>query len=149
MRWHLTTRNERHGNPFSSFEKEIDRVFENFFSLKPTTLVQSEWQPKVDVEENEGIIHVKAEIPGISEKDLDITLSDNILTITGKKEEEKQEKSKGQFTISERFFGSFSRSIPLPSGIKADEIKANTKNGVLNIEIPLEEAKQPKKININ
>ncbi|MCL2026337.1 MAG: Hsp20/alpha crystallin family protein [Leptospirales bacterium] len=153
MKWNVALRN-RFENPFLAFHKDFDEAFGNLFSLKPvraTSLLESRWQPKINVEEDAGRIHVKAELPGINESDLDVTFADNVLTIAGEKKEEEEEKKEkdGRYIISERFFGSFSRSLTLPAGVDADKIKANFKDGVLNIEIPLEESKQSKKIEIH
>jgi HSP20 family protein len=105
--------------------------------------------PRIDVEENSGLIHVKAELPGMNESDIDVTVADNLLTISGEKKEEKKEAQNGRCIVSERFFGSFSRSVALPAGVDTNKIKASFKDGVLNIEIALEESKQSRKIEIN
>lgn len=146
MKWNVANRKDE--NPGVLFRKNIQDVFDDFFSFKPTDLLESGWSPRIDVEEKEGAVHVKAEVPGISEKDLNVTIADNLLTIAGEKKEEKKEEQKGRSIVSERFFGSFSREIVLPEGINADEIRADYKNGVLSIDIPLIREKQPKKIAI-
>lgn len=148
MKWNLAQRNHRESNPGLLFRKNIEDVFDDFFSFKPTTLFQSGWMPKMDVEQQDNVIKIKAEMPGLSEKDINVTLADNVLTISGEKKNEKEEKKDGKSIISERFFGSFSREIRLPKGVKDDEIKADFKNGVLSIDVPLSEAKMPKKITI-
>jgi len=147
MKWGLTKRSGDIDNTLDSFRKNMDRVFDDFFSLKPTTLFESEWLPTLDVEENDKAVHVKAEMPGINEKDLNVTLENNVLTISGEKKEEKEDNKKN-YVLSERRFGSFSRSVTLPDGIKSEKIKAGFKNGILNIEIPKEETAKPKKISI-
>lgn len=93
---------------------------------------------------------MKAEIPGIDEKDLQVTLENNILTIAGEKKEERNEKDRdSRWVVSERKFGSFRRSISLPEGIRSDKIKAAFRNGVLRVEIPREESAKPRKITID
>jgi len=150
MKWGLTKRDRDPDTAYSDFRKDIDRVFDDFFSLKPSSLFDSEWLPSVDIDEDDKAIHIKAELPGIDEKDLKVNLENNVLTISGEKKEERKEEDKDKRTIvSERRFGSFSRSLSVPEGIKAEKIKAKFKDGVLNIEVPKEETVQPKKINID
>lgn len=147
MKWNVTRRNNNQDS-LSLFQRNIEQVFDDFFAFKPTTLFETSWLPKVDVEKNKSEITVKAEIPGIDEKELNVTLKENVLTISGEKKEEKASDKENKSIVSERFFGSFSRSITLPEGIKADKIKAKFKNGVLTLNIPVDEEKQTKKINI-
>jgi HSP20 family protein len=147
MKWNLTKRTNE--NPIDNFHRSIDAIFDDFLSFKPTGLFESEWLPRIDVTEDSKAVHVKAEIPGIEEKDLNITLNGNILTISGEKKEERKEEKNNRSIVSERFFGSFSRTITLPEGVSSDKVRADFKNGVLTIEAPIEEAKQPKKIQIN
>jgi len=139
------TNNKEYG--LDSFRKNIDKLFDDFFFLTPTSLFKSDWEPTVDVEEDEKSIRVKAEMPGIDEKDLDVRIENNVLTLTGEKKEERKEEKKN-YIFSERKFGSFSRSISLPESVKTDKIKAVFKKGVLNIEIPKDETTEPKKIAI-
>ncbi len=148
MKWGLTKRNETKLNPFEAFERDVKRIFDDFFSLEPVDLFDSAWMPTVDVEEDEKSIHVRAEIPGIDEKDLNVTLEDNVLTISGEKKEERKEENK-RYVLAERRFGSFKRSITLPDEVKADSAKATFKNGVLTIDFEKKEVSQPKRITIN
>ncbi|HOT45365.1 MAG TPA: Hsp20/alpha crystallin family protein [Spirochaetota bacterium] len=141
MKWGLARLNEA--------DFALSTVFDDFFRMVPADLLGSEVFPKLDVHEDDKAVHVKAEIPGLDEKDLNVTLKENMLTIAGEKKEEKTEEDKSRnYYYCERSFGSFSRTIVLPEGIKADEVKANYKNGILDIELPKEEAAQPKKINV-
>lgn len=149
MKWGLTKRDENRQNSLDSIRKDFDAIFDDFFSLKPSALFESDWVPSVDVEEDDKAIHVKAEVPGLEEKDLDVSLHNNMLTIKGEKKEEKKEEKGKNRIISERRYGSFSRSISLPEGIKTDKVKAKFKNGILNIEIPKDESVKPKKISID
>ncbi|MGB4268040.1 MAG: Hsp20/alpha crystallin family protein [Spirochaetota bacterium] len=148
MKWGLTKRNESKLNPFEAFERDVKRIFDDFFTLEPVDLFDSAWVPSIDVEEDEKSIHVRAEIPGIDEKDLNVTLEDNVLTISGKKKEERKEENK-RYVLAERRFGSFKRSIALPADVKADNIKASFKNGVLTVDFEKKEVSQPKRITIN
>jgi HSP20 family protein len=127
----------------------LSSVFDDFFRMVPADNLGYELFPKVDINEDDKTVHVKAEMPGLEEKDLEVTLKDNMLTISGEKKEENTEENKNRnYRYCERKFGSFSRTIELPDGIKADEVKASYKNGVLEIEVPKSEPAQPKKINI-
>jgi HSP20 family protein len=148
MKWGLTKRNETKLNPFEAFERDVKRIFDDFFTLEPVDLFDSAWLPTVDVEEDEKSIHVRAEIPGIDEKDLNVTLEDNVLTISGEKKEERKEENK-RYVLAERRFGSFKRSIALPAEVKSDSVKASFKNGVLTIDFEKKEVSQPKRITIN
>ncbi len=151
MKWGLTKRTAR--DPFfevDSFRKNLSDLFDDFFTLSPATLFESAWTPTVDVEDDEKAIRLKAEIPGVEEKDLTVMLEqDNrILRISGKKEEERKE-DKSRYMLTERRFGSFERSIALPEGIKAEDIKATFKNGVLSVEIPKSEQSKPQTVKID
>jgi len=130
-----------------TFRKDVDRLFNDFFFHAPGALFKNEWEPTIDVEDSKDSIHVKAEIPGIDEKDLDVRIEDNTLILSGEKKEEKKEEKKN-YIYTERKFGSFYRSIDLPEGVKADKIKATFKKGVLSIDIPKDEEAKPKKIAI-
>ncbi|MDY6969367.1 MAG: Hsp20/alpha crystallin family protein [Spirochaetota bacterium] len=133
----------------NTFKNRFDKLFEDFFAFTPSTLFQSDWNPKFDMEEDEKSIQIIAEMPGIDEKDIQVSLDNNMLTISGEKKEEIEEKDKNKSVVfSERKFGSFSRSIAMPDGINTDEIKANFKKGILNINIPKEKSVKPKKIQI-
>ncbi len=149
MRRGLIKRDDRNiQDPFYSFKNELDRVFDDFFSLKPTEMFDSAWVPTVDVDEDEKKVFVRAEIPGIDEKDVSVTLEDNILTISGEKKEENEEKDKKRW-VKESRYGSFQRAIALPEGLKADTAKAKFKKGVLNIELEKTEESKPRTIKID
>lgn len=148
MKWGLTKRNETKLNPFEAFERDVRRLFDDFFALEPVDLFDSAWVPSIDIEEDEKSIHVKAEIPGIDQKDLSVNLEDNVLTISGEKKEERKEENK-RYVLAERRFGSFKRSISLPDEVKADSAKASFKNGVLTINFEKKEVSHPKRITIN
>ena len=144
----LIKRNNSDKVAANSFIRDFDRLFDDFFLFKPTSLFENKWNPVIDVEEDKKTIHVTAEIPGIDEKDLDVRIENNYLILSGEKKEEKEEK-KENYLFSERTFGSFHRSIALPKGINTEKIKARYKKGVLKIEIPKEGTEEPKKITIS
>ena len=106
------------------------------------------WQPRVDISETETGYEVLVEVPGLSKNDINISVEDGNLTISGeRKHEEKSEKK--NYRRVERSYGRFERSFQLPDDVKSDEIKANYKNGVLKLEIPKTEKQLPKQISIS
>ena len=140
---------DNHNTALDSFKKNIDRIFSDFFELEPVSLAEKDWCPKVDVEDVEGKYLIKADLPGVDAKNLDVTFHENTLTLSGSREEEKNENGKN-YVFSERSIGKFSRSIFLPDGANVDAIKAEFKNGVLHIEVPKNEKVDNKiKVSIN
>lgn len=129
------------GWPFRSLQREVNRVFRDFFdeASLPETGFASAFTggiaPKMDIAETEKAFEVTAELPGIDEKDVDISVSDGVLTIKGEKKAEKEEKDKNYHRI-ERSYGSFQRSLALPPTVNEDAIEASFKNGVLKIVLP-------------
>ncbi len=150
MRFGIAKKNQMHGNDLDLFRRELSSIFDDFFDLKSTGFTEFQWAPAVDVEETKNEINVKADIPGLSEKDLNVSLENNVLTISGEKKEEKKEEAKDRhYIVTERRYGSFSRSIRLPEGINSEKITAKFKNGVLHVMIPKTEQEKTKKISIS
>jgi len=135
-------------NPLKTFHKKFESLFDQFFSDTSMSLVNLDFAPKVDITEDEKAIIVKAELPGMTEKDIDVSIKNNVFTISGEKKDEKETKNEKEHRI-ERSFGSFSRSFTLPDYIEADKIKAVYKNGVLNVEIPKSEKTREKTVKID
>jgi HSP20 family protein len=106
------------------------------------------WAPAVEVFEKEGKFVVKAELPGIKEEDMDISVVDNTLTIKGEKKTESEVKEEDYYCC-ECSYGSFSRSIALPSNVDAKKIAASYEDGVLGISLPKASEVKPKKISIS
>ena len=102
---------------------------------------------RVDIAETDKDIEITAELPGLEEKDVQVNVADDVLTIKGEKKAEKEEKDKNYHRI-ERSYGSFCRSLQLPAGANADAIKATLKNGVLKVTVTKPVAAQPKKIEV-
>jgi len=126
-------------NPFISLHREMNRLFDDAFRNFDTQLPALgsltglvSW-PRVEISETDKEIKVTAEIAGLEEKDVEILLDDNVLTLKGEKRSESEDKNK-QF--SERFYGRFERRIPLGVEVEEDEIDARFKNGVLTIVLP-------------
>jgi HSP20 family protein len=126
---------------FGSFHREMDRLFNRFlggFDLEPTRdmqLLEGEFMPSVDITENDKEITVTAELPGMSDKDISVTVSKNELTIKGEKKEETEDKGKDYYQM-ERRFGSFCRVVPLTSEVDENKTDAEFKKGVLTIRMP-------------
>lgn len=138
--------------PFTFFRDEMNRLFDNFFKgfdIEPFGRKFPAFTPNIDVSETEKEVVISAELPGIEEKDIDVSLSKDAITIKGEKKEEKEEKGKSYYRM-ERSYGSFSRTIPLPAEIDADKTTAEFKKGVLTIKMPKtpEAIKETKKIPI-
>lgn len=113
------------------------------------TFMTAPLMPAVDFSEEETAFRITAELPGMTEKDIDISLSEDRLTIKGEKHEEKEEKTKNYY-VSERRFGSFERLLTLPAGVDRDKIEAVCEKGVLTVTLPktAEAVKQQKKIEV-
>ncbi len=135
--------------PARAFRSALDRLFSDFFTddwLTPSESIR-EWTPHLDVVEEKENWLVKADLPGIDEKDLNVELRDNLLTISGKREEEKKSNEDGYQRI-ERRSGSFQRTVTLPEGTDASKIQAAYNKGVLTLTIPKAPQSQPKKITV-
>lgn len=126
------------GDLMDGFQREMNRLFDDFF--RSPAFPGGQWplggaMPRVDVEETESEYRVSVELPGIDEKNVNLTLTDNVLTVRGEKKAEREEKDKNYY-LSERSFGSFRRAIPLPTEIDEDKVEARFKNGVLTVRLP-------------
>ncbi len=123
------------------------RFFEDFFPSDWKGSAPRALRPAMDVEEDENHITVKTELAGVPKDDVNITIEDGVLTITGEKRSDRETKDKN-YHLVERSFGAFHRSLTLPSGVDADKAAATFEDGVLKIEIPKSEAAKPKKLEI-
>lgn len=132
--------------PFGSLQREIDRVFDDF-TRGFKTMGTPELVPNMDVVETDKDIEITAELPGLEEKDIQINVADNLLTIRGEKKVEKEQSEK-DYRLVERSYGSFSRTLELPSGIDPDAIKATIAKGVLKVTVPKPAPAQTRKIDI-
>jgi len=146
--------NEEHKmTTFASFrgvttlQDQINRLFNDAFdSTRESNLTT--WAPAVDIFENEQELIVKADLPDIDPKDLDIRVENNILTIRGERKFEKKQDN-GDYLRVERAYGSFSRSFALSSTVNMDAIDAQYENGVLTLRVPKREEAKPKQIKVN
>ncbi len=132
--------------PFLTLQREMGRLFDEFSRGFPT-FGSTDLTPRMNITETDKEIELTAELPGLEEKDVNINVADNILTIRGEKQVEKEEKDK-EYRLFERSYGSFSRSIDLPIGVDPDKIKATIANGVLKVSVPKPAAAVVKKIDV-
>lgn len=135
------------------------RNFDRFFSedyVRPMAfltrdqgedLTERRWMPAVDVFESENAFHFTAELPGLTKEDIEITLDENNLTLSGERKFEEKEEGENYHRI-ERSYGSFTRTFTLPGQVDTENVTAEFKNGVLNISVPKTELAKPKKIAI-
>jgi len=138
--------------PFSSLHREIDRLFDDFARGFPALTGFSngnggKLMPSIDVVETDKEIEITAELPGLEEKDVQLNVADNLLTIRGEKKAEKEEKDK-DYRLVERSYGAFERTLELPPGVDADAIKASIAKGVLKVTVPKPAPAQAKKIEV-
>jgi len=133
-------------DPFTALQQEIDRLFEGF-SRGFAGFPSRELMPSMDISETEKEIEITTELPGLEEKDIQLNVSNNVLTIRGEKRNEREE-TKKDYHLVERSYGSFTRSVQLPDGASADGIKAEMSKGVLKVTVPKPAPAQSKKIDI-
>jgi len=133
-------------DPFKDLE-DIHDAFDRFFGrelARPTRATElRRWVPTIDVIDEKDTVVVKAEIPGVDKKDINISLNEDTLTINGetKKEEEVKEEN---YYRAERYYGSFSRTIELPTAVEKDKVKATYKDGILTVTLPKTKEAKPK-----
>ncbi len=153
LKKNVPVRREDWVSPFYSLQKEINRIFDNFFNeLTPSRFFGDSFGsfvPSVDVKEKDDEFVVTVELPGMDAKDVDISISDDILTLRGEKKEEKEEKE-GNYYRRECSYGSFHRDIPLPAEVEPDKVEAEFKRGVLTVHLPKkpESQRKAKKIQV-
>jgi HSP20 family protein len=142
-------------HPVYSLQRTVNQVIDNFFegfSLSPFGSLEDRmggFTPRVDISESDKEFQVTAELPGMDEKNLDISLANSVLTLKGEKKEEKEDKKKDYYRM-ERSYGMFRRTIPLPEGVDLEKVAASFRKGVLTVTLPktVEAQKEWKKIPI-
>jgi HSP20 family protein len=128
-------------SPVMAIQNEMNRMFDQFFNdpftllSVPTIRSVADFMPRIDVSETDAAMQVTAELPGMDEKDIQLSIENDALVISGEKKNDVEEKGKN-FHRVERSYGSFQRVIPLVSDVQEDKVEANFKNGVLNITLP-------------
>lgn len=142
------TRWEPFRNP-SSFQEQMNRLFEDsFFRPRNESSALTTWAPAVDIYETPDELVVKADLPEVDEKDLDVRVENNTLTICGARKFESSV-SEDNFLRVERAYGSFTRSFSLPNTVSAEAIKAEYRNGVLTVRMAKREESKPKQVKVN
>jgi HSP20 family protein len=133
----------------SDLREELDRLFESpFGELGRAGRLLNGWAPAVDLYEDKDSFTVKAELPGLKREDIDVSLNDGTLVISGERKTE-QKFDEAETHRVERYYGRFQRSIALPASVKADQIAAQYKDGILTVTLPKSEEAKPKQIEIN
>jgi HSP20 family protein len=133
---------------------EMNRVFDNMLggltrrSGGQQRAEVTEWAPAIDVVTEDGDLVIRAELPGVKQEDVDITLQNNVLTVSGERKAE-QEEERGGYYVRERRYGSFSRSLTVPEGVDESKIHARYENGVLEVTVEgAAQVQEPKRIQI-
>jgi HSP20 family protein len=129
--------------------EEMNRLFDDFFTGWPErrSLMEGEWAPSLDIAETDAEVVVTVELPGVKQEDVEVTITNDVLTLKGEKKEEKEIKKENYHRV-ERSHGSFHRSVSLPTGVQGEKAKASYKDGVLKVAVPKVEAAKPKQIKI-
>jgi HSP20 family protein len=134
----------------STIQSEMNRLFNTFFDAPhgngPTALRR--WLPAMDLVETDDDFVLRADLPGLSEDDVNIEVEDNVLTISGERKAEHEERKEGYYRV-ERASGSFARSLTLPEGIDPERVRASFDKGVLEVRIPKPEQRKPRKVQIS
>jgi HSP20 family protein len=132
----------------SSMRREMDELWNRFFGEAPFFRNRAgEWSPSMDLSETKDSLVVKVELPGLDAKDIDVSISGNLLTIKGEKKKEEEEKDEHHY-CSERYYGSFQRVFQLPTHVKADQVEATFDKGVLKVTLPKVEEARKKQIEV-
>jgi HSP20 family protein len=134
----------------NTLQSEMNRLFNTLFDAPAPNGASTvrRWIPAMDLVETDDAFVLRADLPGLSEDDVNIELEDNVLTVSGERNSEHEERKEGYYRV-ERASGTFSRSLTLPEGVKADAIKANFDKGVLVIRIPKPEERKPRRVAIS
>jgi HSP20 family protein len=137
-------------DPYRTLQSQIDRLFENtLFHQQPgNTPALTAWAPNVDIRETPNELVLEADLPGLEEKDLDVRVENNMLTIGGERKFESKV-SEDDYMRLERSYGSFSRSFALPPTVEPEKIRAEYRNGVLSVRLPKREEAKPKQIKVS
>jgi len=133
---------------FSTLQDRMNRLFRESFEGQDQSLATSSFAPAVDVYEDEHQVTLKIEVPGIDEKDIDVRVENNTLTVTGERKIEKEEKQENYRRV-ERQYGSFTRTFTLPQTVDSEHVTANYEKGVLKIALPKKAEAKPKQIKVN
>jgi HSP20 family protein len=133
---------------FGTLQDQVNRLFNESFRAHGEESALTTWAPAVDIYETPNELVVKADLPDVNEKDIDIRVENNLLTIRGERKVEKSV-SEENFLRVERTYGSFSRSFSLPNTVNSEAIGADYKNGVLTVTLPKREESKPRQVKVN
>jgi HSP20 family protein len=136
----------------STIQNEMNRLFNTFFEAPAAgggaVTSARRWVPAMDLVESEDEFVLRADLPGLSEEDVNIELEDNVLTISGERKSEHEQRKEGYYRV-ERASGSFARSLTLPEGVDPEKVRAQFDRGVLEVRIPKPEQRKPRKVTIS
>jgi HSP20 family protein len=132
----------------NTLQNEMNRLFNTYFDAPNGGTVGRRWLPPMDLVETNDDFVLRADLPGLSDGDVNIELEDNVLTISGERKAQHEEQKEGYYRV-ERASGVFSRSLTLPEGVNPDAIKASFDKGVLEVRIPKPEERKPRKVAIS
>jgi HSP20 family protein len=130
-----------------TLQGDMNRLFDRFFEGRVANGTARRWIPAMDLVETDDSLVLRGDLPGMTEDDVDIEIKDNVLTVSGERKSESEEKGEG-FHRVERAFGTFSRSLTLPHGIDAERVGAKFENGVLEVQIPKPAEAKPTRVQI-
>ena len=131
-----------------SLQSDVSRVFDAFFGTRAGNgAARRRWVPAIDLVEEDEHLVLRADLPGLSEEDVNVEVKDGVLTVSGERRAEEKTEEKGYHRI-ERSYGSFSRSLSIPEGIDPEQVSAEFDNGVLEVRIPKPEERKPHRVQI-
>jgi HSP20 family protein len=130
-----------------SLQGDMNRLFDRFFEGRAANGTSRRWIPAMDLVETEDHLVLRGDLPGMTEDDINIEIKDNVLTVSGERKAESEEKGKGYHRV-ERSFGSFSRSLTLPQGVDPEKVDAGFDKGVLEVRIPKPAEAKPTRVQI-
>jgi HSP20 family protein len=131
----------------ASLRESMDKLFEEFFSRRPRGTAVSAWQPAVELYETDTEVVVRAELPGVDPKNVDITVTEDTLTIKGEARAEQEEKGRNYYRRELRY-GSFLRTLALPEEVQGDKARASYRNGILEVRVPKSERARPRTVKV-
>jgi len=138
----------RQSSMVDSLRQEFNQLFDRFWSGQLEPMQLSRWMPAVDISETSEEVRVRAEVPGIDPSEIEVSVEANVLTIKGEKKEQREEGRENYHRV-ERQYGTFVRSIQLPTEIAVDQVEAAFRNGVLDVRLPKHESARAKQIKID
>ena len=127
--------------------REMERIWDRFSTELPTSTLERDWNPSLDLTETEDSLAAEVEVPGINPDNINISVTPDLLTVTGEKKQEPGAQEKN-YHVMERAYGRFSRSIPLPTAVNPDRVEARYKDGILRITMGKSKAVESKRIEV-